>query len=670
MAIHDFDAGDGTPDYCAMLQMITSQACIEWNHQPKMAQCIAECGGGELRGWTFLIDGLPSSWCSWKVGNDIVINITGTASSSVWMRNMGGVVSTAYDGGGCQAHRYVQQFWNTLKPAIMASLPADIPAFRYKLTGHSMGDMVSYHAALDFARTFGAERVQYMGFGGGKSLSNNYTGARPDTEFLVAGTNDVVPYLPSNGITSFLDSNIPGIAWAIPTDWIHYTDNFLINDFGDLSSRDAAWFQQLPSKQQFSSWDTEHLIQNYQRRIEQGWTRRTNGLCSPGLILISQFLRNSPVVQNLNVNLNPGAFIDVADVNGNLFNQPNNGPVNNGNLGQIQNAVGQINQVQVANGNNIGHTGKNMTALSNYYKITLHLNTPREGRAFSVILSLGSNSTFDQANVRANTLAQNYAKCMGNKNAGDAKNFSGDGIPCIEWITVADAFNNKNSRLFGPFYNQASYMGPNTVQNQACDVFSNTVMKQMYGTSDQDANIQSHRPIAISGIPDDVSKGENFVFGTLVAPGVLWETNFDALLAYLKNAGTAWGFLGIGKNAPYLSATNATWDATNSRWIITVDTTGWHTGDRITLVKADKPGWSGSYKIVVINPTSIALVNLKQGDLIGFTEAKISRYKGYDGKKYLDFFKFDTVSGGFPTCRSHDPGRPFDPTASRRRRHK
>lgn len=252
-----------------------------------------------------------------------------------------GAFGTDYYGLGCQAHSLFLAIWLGMKARVYAALPEGWQTQEVNFFGHSMGGGIGLLAGLEMARQNPACTVLTWTIGAPKVLTAGLNQLPvPLYSYHTDNWLDPIPSLPPNGLISVLRIH-PVARWALPVPWTQFGAGFAMDANGVLTPQSSAFWDGNPGPGSIQALANYHPIAVYMQRAEIRYRSRCPAPVSD-LITLSASLRNLPLVQNGNYNVDPRDYIDVPYQNANAFvGEPAN-PINQGNLGLIDTVAGSI----------------------------------------------------------------------------------------------------------------------------------------------------------------------------------------------------------------------------------------------------------------------------------------------------------------------------------------
>jgi hypothetical protein len=339
--------GRANPDAC--FEQMTGIGTVYFNRRDLALQMIQIAGGGTLLVWQFQDAAWPPSWSMIRQGNNLYFWIAGTVNWQQWLGNVVGVFANTNGSYGNRVHSFFSGSALNLQAIINQNLPADWMDCNAFFAGHSYGAAVAFLLAVMWKNAVLSARVEFMGFACPKSMSGGFSGTLPNVTLIINHESDVVPYVPTNHLISVAPGAAPAWVLGIPVDWTTYGDTWTVTVRAELVQTPRTTFDGIPTPSLVSGTVLYHPSQAYVQSIMQMWMAGVGAGQNLPLVPIANTLLILGPAQTLDVNIDSNAFINVPQQNAEIFLNQAGGPLNPGNLNEVENFNGQLERVLAGN---------------------------------------------------------------------------------------------------------------------------------------------------------------------------------------------------------------------------------------------------------------------------------------------------------------------------------
>lgn len=244
------------------------------------------------------------------------------------------------------------------------------------------------------------------------------------------------------------------------------------------------------------------------------------------------------------------------------------------------------------------------------------------------------------------------------------------GKPCIEWIRVSDVLTPRNSQRFrvpgtagAPFVALSDDLG--------ADMPWVSVSLSVLGVS---GGRVSKDVVSIVGQPDGVASNGGYFPNQPMPAGGTFRAALNAYLAYiLPPNGVGWGFMGRDMvNAPDTLIEHFG-VATTGEASIVASTANWVDGEYIRIVRSGVPYYNREWRVKLNVDDTYTLLGSRPAQALTPSTATGYRTRLATGVKQQTFYAYSEAAGSFNSddrafIAKRNPGRRYDPLASRRRR--
>ena len=668
MPLPNFLLPNGSPNPDAVCVMTALNTCL-WYNRSLDAQSILDLhGGGMVVSWNYITSGLACGWAVLQCGGVYHLLFNGTINTDQWLTNVTGAFATYENVRGAQVHSGFYDAWDLIRPMVLAALPSDLSMVDLTCSGHSRGGAVAQIAAEYFTSPPAARSVQLMTFGQPKTYTTGLTGSIHRNYPRVCNTLDVVPYVPGNGANIVL-RNVGGLIGSnYAADWHWYGQYVSQDTSGNMNLRASDPPDSLVSLLRvINTIQGEHYLQAYNTNCLRA-ARRMNVMSTSILALevVDAFVNGSPAPA-LPPPVPQTAAIDIPTANRIYF--PGAGSILTPSNINTTTAVQVVaNGATIGQNTNIGYFFQGGTTMaSGQYKLCGILNNGTYGSTTSVIWNGGPDATDAAIRAAANNWIYYRSNLLGNTASSLATSVKSLTTPIFEFIRVSDAVNPRSGFIMQP---QNAYNFGYS-QSPAPDVLSTALSLRMPGVNAGSPPIRSYSSHQIIGQPDDcvvnsVYNGKNVSMGSMVK----FDVYLQRYLNYLCDANNALGFMGLSRSETKKVANK--FQVVGGQLQCTVTAHGYSSGDKVRLTNVDIIGFSGTYRVVVVDANTLALVGAPINNPNVPSDARVQRVQLADGTRKLDFYQFVTPQGGwtanfFGKISKKTPGRQILPLASFKR---
>lgn len=342
MPFHEFASLPNFPDDDALLEQSSMMGAIYWNRPDKAQEIIGICGGGSLLAFDFDQPSWPPSFVAYRQGNNVFVNVTGTHNENQVYGDILGIFGREFPAGGNRVHSFFDDAWDDLWLRLQPNFPVGWQGMHIHLCGHSLGAAAAFIGALRLKIANPGTTISYLGFAQPRAMTFGYVGALPDTSINMISDGDIIPRIPFSVFRPSVLDDVVAWATGVSIDWRHYGAQVLIFNSGDISDEMPVPGIAFDLPGVVFSTFAEHRIANYMARIKSRWTWRVNQGQNVALLPVIDFITGLPEAQNLNVNIDALASVNVAAQNTITFLEPVGGPLTVQNLPTVNNISGQI----------------------------------------------------------------------------------------------------------------------------------------------------------------------------------------------------------------------------------------------------------------------------------------------------------------------------------------
>lgn len=342
-----FATTGGNLNFAAAFEQMLTHYAFFYERNEVVQGILDVLGGGTIVASRYDLTTLPPSWLIVRQGNDLWIHTTGTVNQQQWIGNVAGVISSPYPPYACQAHSFFSDSWTTVSPQIRAAMPADYLSCKLHFVGHSYGAAVAWLLALEYLQATPTQTVDYLGLGGPKVLTENYGGPLPMPAFMLGNVGDGVCFLPPNSALAVAFAFTNAWRFSVPSNWLHYTRNFLFDSGTFVTRPEAGLWDSLPDPEVIALTYNRHNPTTYVQGLLGIYQDLQQGAQGAALSRIATSLLNGTPVQVPTVANNPNATANLPAANSGLFLGQDGGVLNPNNTTTIEAVSGQLVSVVV-----------------------------------------------------------------------------------------------------------------------------------------------------------------------------------------------------------------------------------------------------------------------------------------------------------------------------------
>lgn len=349
MAFSSTVLADGSPNLTAALEQITLITAVSYDRRQVIEDLLAAIGGGSILFYHFQTDTLPPSFSVTRSGNVISVAIFGTVTLAQWIADFVGAYGTPFPNSTVTVNGFFLSTWQTLRPAVIAALPADVAQCTVIFSGHSLGAAVALLGALDLCRLPVAAAVEFLGFGLPKTLTAGFAGPFPTANNFISLSDDAISYLPPTDCVSLALRTSTVFLLGIPITWEHFSTGFVLDGSFTLSKKTASYWDATPGPVLLGNTLKGHTINSYVTDIIFAWQRGVGVGIGAQIVPLIVWAASEPSIQNSNVNVDVANYVNFPYQNTSVWFSTPSSPLTPANVTELNTVAGVL---SVATGSN------------------------------------------------------------------------------------------------------------------------------------------------------------------------------------------------------------------------------------------------------------------------------------------------------------------------------